>query len=187
VRDLYLIANNGDDPIAMRLPTRQAMARSHRIAGILVRIVMFSLMLCAPASATDPSRSAVLAAVKVYGQINGSGLKIARCRETDSTRVDAYDRAYVSYTLSVQPLLARIYVLLKEEAKRFRVAEDQFIRQVTDANDIAKAEVDRQLSINPGAFLQQCRNIAENADNLEVVGPIRERLPDEMRLIDGWR
>src|SRR6266478_6996175 len=113
----------------MRLPIREEIARSHKAIVALVRIGMFNLVLWTPADAADPSRSAVLAAVKVYGHINGIGMKISRCREIDPARVDAYDRAYVSYTLSVQPMLARIYVLLKEEAKRFRVPRDQFIRQ----------------------------------------------------------
>ena len=115
-------------------------------------------------------------------------MKISLCREIDQTNADRYDRAFVSYQISVMPVLARVYVLLKEEAKRFGVPQDQFIQQAMDANDIAQREVKRQKSVNPGAFLQQCQNVADAAERVaEILPSIREQLPEDMRLIDEWR
>ena len=115
-------------------------------------------------------------------------MKIGLCRESDPANAEPYDRAFLSYQTSVMPVLARIYVLLKTEAGRFGVPQDQFIQQATDANDIAEREARRQRAVNLGAFHDQCRSIANDADLLVERSPsLREQMPDDMRVIDEWR
>ena len=157
----------------------------------LVCLAIAALMLIAlaafTAKATAPSRDAVLAAVRVFSRIDSTERKIAVCRTTDPTNAEQYDRAFVAYQLSVGPVLARVYVLLRTEAERFGVPQDQFVQQATDASDIAAREVKRLQTVNPEAFLQQCHNIANEADHLtEAFGSLRDQMPDDMRLIDAW-
>lgn len=162
------------------------MERAGRLAIVAVTVWMTGFPV--PVIGAEPSRTAVMAAVRVFGRITGSEMKIGVCREIDQANAEPYDRAFLSYQTSAMPVLARIYVLLKTEAGRFGVPQDQFIQQATDANDIAEREVRRQRIVNPGAFLDQCRSIAKDADRLAERSPsLREQMPDDMRVIDGWR
>lgn len=151
-------------------------------------IVFLLLTTTAYAETPSPSRDAVLAATRVYGRIEGTERKIGVCRTIDPTNAIRYDDAFVAYQLSVESVLARIYVLLRAEAGRFGVPKDQFIQQANDASDIADREIKRLQDVNPDAFLQQCRNIAAEADHLaEAFGSLGDQLPNDMRLIDNWR
>ena len=156
--------------------------------GYYALIALLSLLIANRGHATEPSRDSVLAAVRVFGRITGVERKIAVCREIDPTSTETYDRAFMSYQVSIEPVMARIYILLKTEAKRFGLPQEQFIRQATGATDIAEQEVKRLQAVNPGAFLQQCRNITKSADHIEqTFGSLREQWPDDVRLLDGWR
>lgn len=166
---------NGEWKVSFAISTRW-------MSGLGVALALMS----SAVSAAGRDHDTVMAAGRVLGRIDGIEMKIGVCRDADPKNKDAYDRAFKAYNYSVQALMARLHYILREEAKRFGVPQDQFLKEITDAHDLGKAELMRQKAVNPSLFQDQCTNIANDGDHLpEELPSIKEQLPVDMHLIDN--
>jgi hypothetical protein len=124
----------------------------------------------------------------VWGYITGLEIEIAKCREIDPANADSYDVAYGAYQQDVAGLLLRIDILLTSEAKRVGATEDSVAGQQKPLMDAAVRAARQAVEINPAAWLAACRKMTGAvAQHLREFKPLRERFPEDMRLIDEWR
>ena len=68
------------------------------------------------------------------------------------------------------------------------MAADYFTRQLPPFLDAAKREAERMADTNPSMYLAMCRSLPKAASQrTDLFQPLREKYPDDMRLIDEWR
>jgi hypothetical protein len=140
------------------------------------------------ASLSIASSPATTAAGSVWAYINGVDVEIQKCRELDPGNAASYDRTYGLYHREIADTVGLINLILQQEATRAGLAADAYFKEIQPAADAEVREANRMASTNPGAFMTMCHSLAESlAQHAGPFQPFREQLPDDMRVVDGWR
>jgi hypothetical protein len=150
--------------------------------------ILISAFLAVTALAVDAggaqktNAQAAYAAARVWGYAMKVEALLGVCREMDGAKAAEYDRLFDVFDKEVAPTMVRVYGILQEESIRSGYPAETAAQHLNPS--MPRFIARQRYENNPSRFIEQdCRLWRE----LPAEQDLREMLPDDMKLIDGWR
>lgn len=139
----------------------------------------------APGQTITPIKESV---ARLYGNIAALTAYLGVCGVSDSENAEGFAAALDSYRQEVTPLLKRLDTVLRGALEREGDTQSDPARMYAAANRAAVKRIEDLRTKHPDQFGLLCGGLLKTArERTAEFAPLRERFPDEMRMIDEWK
>jgi hypothetical protein len=123
----------------------------------------------------------------VYGTLLSVTTLLAECADYDKQNADRYNNLMLQYIQENNDISNRLVTIMRTETIRSGYSLESLNKTIFDAKNLAAQAVQKQSHDDP-KFLNTCQAQSEaHNKGLAAYRPLREKYPDQMRVIDQWK